>query len=33
MKIFAVYHFHTAMLTLILFNDLLTMEEIHIEER
>ncbi len=33
MKKSAIYHFHPAILTLILFNDLLTMQEIHLKER
>ncbi len=33
MKIFAIDHFHPAMLTPMLFNDILTIQEIHIDER
>jgi len=33
MKTFAIYHFHPAKLTLILFNDLPTMQELHLKER
>jgi hypothetical protein len=33
MKACALYNFHTAMITLILFNDLLAMQEIHLKER
>ena len=33
MKTFSIYHFHPAMHTHILFNDLLTMQEIRLEER
>jgi hypothetical protein len=33
MNKFTIYHFHPAMITLIIFNDLLAMQEIHLKER